>query len=316
MDTQFRIGISSCLLGNKVRWNAGHKLNRYLADTLGQFVEYVPVCPEVEAGFGVPRESFRLVGDPEKPRLITFKSKTDHTDQMNNWAEKRVKELEKEDLCGFIFKSDSPSSGMIRVKVYGNKGMPRKVGVGLFARAFMEHFPLVPVEEDGRLNNPLIRENFILQIFTMKRWRESIAAKRSMGKLVDFHTRNKLLLLSHSQKHYRMMGKLVAEGKKLPIGKLYEQYQQLLMEALRLKTTIKKNSNVLQHLMGYFKKQLTADEKQELLEVFGHYRNSLVPLIVPITLINHYVRKYDQPYLKQQTYLNPHPMELKLRNHV
>jgi uncharacterized protein YbgA (DUF1722 family)/uncharacterized protein YbbK (DUF523 family) len=316
METNFRIGISSCLLGNKVRWNAGHKLNRYLADTLGQFVEYVPVCPEVEAGFGVPRESFRLVGDPESPRLITFKSKTDHTDQMNNWAKKRVKELEKEGLCGFIFKSDSPSSGMIRVKVYGSKGMPRKVGVGLFARAFMEHFPLIPVEEDGRLNNSLIRENFILQIFTMKRWRESIAAKRSMGKLVDFHTRNKLLLLSHSQKHYRTMGKLVAEGKKLPIGKLYGQYQELLMEALRLKTTVKKNSNVLQHLMGYFKKQLTADEKQELLEVFGHYRSGLVPLIVPITLINHYVRKYDQPYLKQQTYLNPHPVELKLRNHV
>ena len=316
METNFKIGISSCLLGNKVRWNAGHKLNRYLADTLGQFVEYVPVCPEVEAGFGVPRESFRLVGDPESPRLITFKSKTDHTDQMNNWAKKRVKELEKEGLCGFIFKSDSPSSGMIRVKVYGSKGMPRKVGVGLFARAFMEHFPLIPVEEDGRLNNSLIRENFILQIFTMKRWRESIAAKRSMGKLVDFHTRNKLLLLSHSQKHYRTMGKLVAEGKKLPIGKLYGQYQELLMEALRLKTTVKKNSNVLQHLMGYFKKQLTADEKQELLEVFGHYRNGLVPLIVPITLINHYVRKYDQPYLKQQTYLNPHPVELKLRNHV
>lgn len=316
METNFRIGISSCLLGNKVRWNAGHKLNRYLADTLGLFVEYVPVCPEVEAGFGVPRESFRLVGDPESPRLITFKSKTDHTDQMNNWAKKRVKELEKEGLCGFIFKSDSPSSGMIRVKVYGNKGMPRKVGVGLFARAFMDHFPLIPVEEDGRLNNSLIRENFILQIFTMKRWRDSIAAKRSMGKLVDFHTRNKLLLLSHSQKHYRTMGKLVAEGKKLPIGKLYGQYQELLMEALRLKTTVKKNSNVLQHLMGYFKKQLTADEKQELLEVFGHYRSGLVPLIVPITLINHYVRKYDQPYLKQQTYLNPHPVELKLRNHV
>ena len=316
MEANFKIGISSCLLGNKVRWNAGHKLNRYLADTLGQFVEYVPVCPEVEAGFGVPRESFRLVGDPESPRLITFKSKTDHTDQMNNWAKKRVKELEKEGLCGFIFKSDSPSSGMIRVKVYGSKGMPRKVGVGLFARAFMEHFPLIPVEEDGRLNNSLIRENFILQIFTMKRWRDSIAAKRSMGKLVDFHTRNKLLLLSHSQKHYRTMGKLVAEGKKLPIGKLYGQYQELLMEALRLKTTVKKNSNVLQHLMGYFKKQLTADEKQELLEVFGHYRNGLVPLIVPITLINHYVRKYDQPYLKQQTYLNPHPVELKLRNHV
>ncbi len=316
MDGQFKIGISSCLLGNEVRWNAGHKKDKYLTNILGQFVDYVPVCPEVEAGFGIPRETFRLVGDPEQPRLITFKSKVDHTDRMLDWAKKRLKGLESEDLCGFIFKSDSPSSGMIRVKVYNEKGMPHKVGVGIFARAFMEHFPLIPVEDDGRLNDPMIRENFILQIFTMKRWRDNLARRRSMGSLVDFHTRNKLLILSHSQKHYRLMGKLVAEGKKLPIKELYDQYQLLLMEALKLKSTIRKNGNVLQHLMGYFKKQLTPDEKQELLEIFEQYRNQLVPLIVPITLINHFVRKYDQPYLKQQTYLNPHPMELKLRTYV
>jgi uncharacterized protein YbgA (DUF1722 family)/uncharacterized protein YbbK (DUF523 family) len=316
MEKKFKIGISSCLLGNEVRWNSGHKLDKYLTNTLGQFVEYVPVCPEVEAGFGVPRESFRLVGDPDAPRLITFKSKTDHTDRMVTWVKKRVRELEKEDLCGFIFKSDSPSSGMIRVKVYNEKGMPHKVGIGIFARAFMEHFPLIPVEDDGRLNNPLIRENFILQIFTMKRWRDNMARKPSMGNLVDFHTRNKLLILSHSPKLYRLMGKLVADGRKLPIKELYDQYQLLLMEALKLKTTIRKNTNVLQHLMGYFKKQLSGDEKQELLEIFGQYRNEHVPLIVPITLINHYVRKYEQPYLKQQTYLHPHPLELKLRIHV
>lgn len=316
METKFRIGISSCLLGNEVRWNSGHKLDKYLARTLGQFVEYVSVCPEVEAGFGVPRESFRLVGDPDSPRLVTFKSKTDHTDRMLTWTQKRVGELEKEELCGFIFKSDSPSSGMIRVKVYNEKGMPHKIGIGMFARAFMEHFPLIPVEDDGRLNDPVIRENFILQIFTMKRWRDNLTRKRGIGNLVDFHTLNKLLMLSHSPKHYRLMGKLVAEGKKMPLGDLYDQYQLLLMEALKLETTIRKNINVLQHLMGYFKKQLSGDEKQELLEAFDQYRSEYVPLIVPITLINHYVRKYDQPYLKQQTYLNPHPVELKLRTHV
>ena len=291
MEQNFRIGISSCLLGNEVRWNSGHKLDKYLTRTLGKFVEYVPVCPEVEAGFGVPRESFRLVGDPDNPRLVTFKSKTDHTDRMLAWAAKRVKELGKEDLCGFIFKSDSPSSGMIRVKVYNEKGMPHKIGVGIFARAYMEHFPLIPVEDDGRLHDPLIRENFILQIFTMKRWREHLTRKRGMGNLVDFHTRNKLLILSHSPKHYRLMGKLVAGGKSIPISELYQQYQTVLMEALKLKTTISKNSNVLQHLMGYFKKQLSADEKQELLEVFDQYRKEFVPLLVPMTLINHYVRK-------------------------
>ena len=316
METKFKIGISSCLLGNPVRWNAGHKLDRFLTNTLGQFVEYVPVCPEVEAGFGVPRESVRLVGDPENPRMITFKSKKDLTDQMKRWAKKRVKQLEKEDLCGFIFKCDSPSSGMIRVKVYSEKGMPRKVGVGMFARAFMDHFPRIPVEDDGRLHNPAIRENFIEQIFSLKRWRDIAAKSPRIGKLVDFHSRNKLLLLSHSQKHYRLMGKLVANGKTLTPRKLFDQYEQLLLEALALKTTAKKNNNVLQHLMGYFKKQLAADEKQELLEVFEQYRKGYVPLLVPLTLINHYVRKYDQPYLKIQTYLNPHPLELKLRTSV
>jgi len=313
MADKLRVGISSCILGNPVRWNAGHKLDKYLTHTLGQFVEYVPVCPEVEVGLGVPRESMRLVGDPEKPRLITFKSKTDHTDRMVRWARKRVRELEKENLCGFIFKSDSPSSGMIRVKVYNDKGMPHKVGVGIFAREFMHQFPSIPVEDDGRLNNPQIRENFIQQIFTMQRWRDINTGRRTMGNLVAFHTRNKLLLLSHSQKHYRLMGKLVAQGKQLPIGELYNQYQDLLLETLKLKTTIKKNINVLQHLMGYFKKQLSTDEKQELLETFDHFRRQQVPLIVPITLINHYVRKYQQPYLRDQTYLHPHPLELKLR---
>jgi len=316
MQEKIKIGISSCLLGNKVRWNAGHKRDRFLTDTLGQFVEYVPVCPEVEAGFGIPRESLRLVGDPAAPRLMTFKSKTDRTDQMLSWAQKRVKQLGKENLCGFIFKSDSPSSGMIRVKVYNPKGMPEKKGVGMFARAFMNHFPLIPAEDDGRLHDPRIRENFIERIFTLKRWRDSMFKSPSMGKLVDFHTRNKLLILSHSPKHYRLMGKLVAEGKKDAMDNLLSRYERLLMEALTLKTTDKKNTNVLQHMMGYFKKQLTADEKQELLEVFGQYRQGFVPLLVPLTLMNHYVRKYDQPYLKMQTYLNPHPVELQLRSHV
>ena len=316
METKIRIGISSCLLGNMVRWNAGHKLDRFLTGTLGQFVDFVPVCPEVEAGFGVPRESFRLVGDAEAPRLMTFKSKQDHTERMLTWARKRVEELETEDLCGFIFKSDSPSSGMIRVKVYTDKGMPQKKGVGLFARAYMNHFPRIPVEDDGRLHNPAIRENFIERIFTMQRWRDCLSRNPGMGALVDFHTANKLLFLSHSQTHYRQMGKLVAEGGKLPPGERFARYEQLMTDALALKTTPKKNSNVLLHLLGYFKKVLTADEKQELLEIVDQYRSGLVPLIVPITLINHYVRKYDQPYLKKQTYLNPHPVELKLRTHV
>jgi uncharacterized protein YbgA (DUF1722 family) len=235
---------------------------------------------------------------------------------MLKWARTRVRELEAEALCGFIFKSKSPSSGMERVKVYDQKGVPTKKGIGVFARAFMQHFPLLPVEHEGRLHDLKLRENFIESIFVLKRWREILSQAKRLGRLVDFHTEHKLLILSHSPKHYRAMGKLVAGGKDIPAGRLYETYQGLLLDALRLKTTTKKNVNVLQHMMGYSKKQLSGDEQQELLEVIGVYHNGFLPLIVPITLINHYVRKYDQPYLKRQHYLNPHPVELQLRNHV
>jgi uncharacterized protein YbgA (DUF1722 family) len=194
--------------------------------------------------------------------------------------------------------------------------MAEKKGVGMFARAFTRHFPLLPVEEEGRLNDSKLRETFIEQIFSLKRWRETLSQPASMKQLVDFHTRHKLLVLSHSPVHATRMGKLVAEGRHRPIREVYADYERLLLEALRLKTTLKKNMNVLQHIMGYFKQQLTADEKQELLEIFDQYRREYVPLIVPITLLNHYVRKYDQPYLKQQVYLNPHPLALKLRNHA
>jgi uncharacterized protein YbgA (DUF1722 family) len=227
-----------------------------------------------------------------------------------------VAALEKENLCGFIFKKDSPSSGLYRVKVYSGKGMPVKQGVGIFARAFTERFPRIPVEEEGRLNDPKLRENFIEQIFTMKRWRDRLAKKKRMGELVDFHTRHKLLIMAHSPDDYRSMGKLVADGKSLSMEQLYDRYENLLLNALRLKTTTKKNANVLYHLMGYFKRNLSADEKQELLEIIDQYRKELVPLIVPVTIVNHYVRKYRQPYLGQQVYLNPHPVELKLRNHA
>lgn len=316
MENRIKIGVSACLLGENVRWNGGHSRDRYLTDTLGLYVEYVPVCPEVECGMGVPRETLRLVGDPDNPSLVTSKTNIDHTDRMNRWARKRVKDLEKENLCGFIFKKKSPSSGLFNVPVRTSKGMPQKKGQGIFARIFTEHFPLIPVEEEGRLHDPKLRETFIEQIFTLKRWRETLAKRKSMGTLVEFHTRHKLLMMSHSPNHSRLMGKLVAGGKAIPAKDLFEQYETLLMEALRLKTTQKKNINVLQHIMGYFKKLISPDEKQELLEIIEQYRKEYVPLIVPVTLLNHYVRKYKQPYLAQQVYLNPHPVALKLRNHV
>jgi uncharacterized protein YbgA (DUF1722 family)/uncharacterized protein YbbK (DUF523 family) len=316
MHTKIKLGISSCLLGEKVRFDGGHKLDHFITETLGKFVEFVPVCPEVECGLGIPREAMHLVASPEGPRLVTVRTQVDHTERMLAWARKRVVELEQEDLCGFIFKSDSPSSGMERVKIYSGKGMAAKTGVGLFAREFMQHFPLLPVEEEGRLHDPGLRENFLESLFTMKRWRDTLALGPKPKHLVDFHTRHKLLIMSHSPKHYEVLGKLVAQLKGIPLAELYEKYQTSLMEALRLKTTVKKNANVLMHAMGYFKKNLSSAEKEELLEIIDEYRKEYIPLIVPVTLLNHFVRKYEQPYLKDQYYLHPHPIELKLRNHV
>lgn len=316
MSEKIKIGISSCLLGNNVRWNGGHQRDRFLTDTLGAYVQWVPVCPEVEVGLGIPRETLRLVGDPENPRLITTKTGVDHTAGMKKWAKGRLDKLAKENLCGFIFKCDSPSSGMVRVKVYSEKGMPQKKGVGIFARAFMDRFPLIPVEDDGRLRNPSIRENFINQVFTLRRWRQTRGRRSCVGNVVAFHSTNKLVLMAQSPKLLKEMGALVANGKALGCGMLYGSYEKLLLEALRLKSTINKNYNVLQHAMGYFKKQLTPDEKQELLEVMDHYKRSLVPLVVPLTLFRHHIRKYDQPYLRAQAWFNPHPVDLKLQNHA
>ena len=311
---KIKVGIASCLLGNPVRWNGGHKLDRFIVHTLGQHIDFVPVCPESECGLGIPRDTMHLAGDPAAPRLVTTKTGEDKTDQMQRWAKKRIQELAAEDLCGYIFKTKSPSNGMRKLKVFKTREQIFYNGVGIYARMFMDRFPNLPVIDDGMLHDPGLRSNFIEQIFALRRWREVLAERKTVGRVVAFHTRQKLLIMSHSPKHYREMGKLVAAGKTMPPSKLYDRYEALLLESLRLKTTIKKHINVLQHILGYFKKQLSPDEKQEMLALIDAYRAQDVPLIVPITLANHYVRKYDQPYLKQQTYLNPHPLDLKLRS--
>jgi uncharacterized protein YbgA (DUF1722 family)/uncharacterized protein YbbK (DUF523 family) len=314
-NTTTRIGVSSCLLGNKVRFDGGHKHDRYITGTLGNYFHFVPVCPEVECGLSIPREAMRLIGDPDFPRLVTNKTGVDLTDKMNDWAISRVNQLAQEDLCGFIFKSKSPSSGMERVKVYDSNNVPRAIGVGLFARAFKERFPLLPVEEEGRLHDMVLRENFIESVFVYRRWRETVTRFTAHG-LVTFHTEHKLLLRAHSEKHYRELGRIVAQAGTLEPEDLFTSYQENLMAAMKLKPTVKKHVNVLLHMMGHFKKVLSGDEKKELLEVIEHFSKQYVPLIVPITLMNHYVHKYNEPYLQKQYYLTPHPTELKLRNHA
>jgi len=259
----------------------------------------------------------RLEGDPAHPRLVTGKNHVDHTERMLAFCTGKVEELAREDLCGFIFKKDSPSSGLFRVKVYPvGGGVASKNGSGLFAAAVARRFPLLPLEEEGRLNDPSLRENFIERVFSYRRWKDFLGGEPTLGTLVTFHARHKLLMMAHSPRHYREMGALVAQGKSLTLPELLLRYEELLLTGLTFLATAKKNTNVLQHIMGYFKKELTPWEKTELLQVIGRYHDQQLPLVVPLTLLQHYVGKYQQPYLREQIYLAPHPAELMLRNHV
>ncbi len=317
MTERVKILVSACLLGEKVRYDGGHKRDLFLNETLGPFVEWVRICPEVDCGLSVPREAMRLVGDPDRPRLVANRTGIDHTERMERWAKFRLDALSGIDLCGYICKKDSPSSGMERVKVYGvGNGIPTRTGSGIFTRMFMVRFPRIPVEEEGRLTDPVLREMFIERVFCFRRFRDLLARPLSRGALVDFHTDHKLLLLSHDRTHYEEMGRLVAGAKTLPVGTLYSRYEEIFLSALAHKATPRKCADVLSHMMGYFRKILSTSEKRELIDIIDQYRRRLVPLVVPVTLIRHYVRKYDVAYLARQVFLNPHPVELMLRNHV
>lgn len=314
------IGISACLLGEEVRFNGGHKLDRFLRDTFGSYVTFVPVCPEVDIGLGVPRETLRLVrsGPEDDPiRMVMPKSGVDHTTAMRRYARKKVKELGALELCGYVGQKGSPSCGYERVKVYPPQGgAPTKDGRGLFIDELIERFPNLPVEEEGRLNDPGLRENFVERVFAYRRLRNLFAGRWKVGDLVQFHTREKLLLLAHDRPCYQELGRLVAKGKELPRAEVAERYEALFLQGLKKIATRRKHTNVLQHAAGHLKQALDDDDKRELHDVIETYHRGLVPLIVPITLFRHHVRRHDVEYLQQQTYLEPHPQELMLRNHV
>ena len=316
MDSRIRIGISSCLLGNRVRYDGQHKLDAFLVETLGRYVDYVPVCPEVECGLGIPRPAMRLVGTAERHRLVTIHTGVDHTDRMHAWAERRVKELADENLCGFIFKSKSPSSGMERVKVYNDKGAVVAGVSGLFAAGFMRAFPLLPVEDEGRLHDPDLRENFIERVFALDRYRRGPGVTRTARALTAFQASHKLLIMSHSPQAVAALGRLAASADRGAMARVLAEYEALLLKTLALRATPAKHANVLQHMQGYFKTLLDADEKSEIADLIAQYRSGLVPLIVPVTLFRHFSRKYRVAYLQGQVYLEPHPLELKLRNHA
>ncbi|HYA34074.1 MAG TPA: DUF523 and DUF1722 domain-containing protein [Candidatus Binataceae bacterium] len=318
-DEPIKIGVSSCLLGVKVRFDGGHKRSDFLVDTLGSFVEFVPVCPEVEIGLGVPRETLRLVRDSDTDRatrLVTNNTSIDLSDKMNSYAQRRVVALGREELSGYVLKKDSPSCGMGRVRVYGSSGMPMRDGSGLFAAALMRHYPCLPVEEEGRLNDLRLRENFVERVFAYRRLRSFFSSRWTLGGLVQFHTAHKLTLMAHSPQAYNELGRFVASAKRLPGDKLPERYEFAFMEALKKLATTARHTNVLHHMLGYLRPHLDQDSRDELVTLIDDYRRGLVPLAVPIALFRHYVRKCDIAYLRGQVYLEPHPKELMLRNHV
>jgi uncharacterized protein YbgA (DUF1722 family)/uncharacterized protein YbbK (DUF523 family) len=311
-----RLGISSCLLGEEVRFNGGHVRNHFLIATLGNWIEWIPVCPEVEVGMGVPRENLRLIGDWRNPSMVAPKSGTDHTESMKSWSQQRVQELKALDLDGFVLKKDSPSCGPFRVKVYDHNTVPARNGRGLFAAQLMETLPLLPVEDEGRLNDPRLRENFIERIFAYRRWND-LMADPTAAKLVQFQADQKLTLMAHSPQGQKDLGRLVAQAGSEPLEETLKSYGKLLMEILSTITKPSRHVNVLQHVMGFLKEHIDSDDKQELLQLIESYRQGLVPLIVPITLLRHHLRRHSShEWLARQVYLDPYPAELMLRNHV
>jgi len=311
-----RIGISSCLIGEPVRFDGGHKRDGYLNETFARFVEWVPVCPEVEMGLGTPRDTMRLETHAGEIRVINPKSGDDLTRRMETFSRRRVAALASEDLCGYVLKKNSPSCGMERVKVYSGKGAPARNGVGLYAAALMKRYPRLPIEEEGRLTDPRLRDNFIERVFAYRRLRDLFGGRWTLGQLVRFHTVHKLTLMAHSPQSYQSLGRLVARAKDLPHKTLSERYQDGFMVALEVIATPRRHANVLQHMLGYFKKTLDSESRVELAGVIEDYRRELVPLIVPITLFRHHVRRLGVAYLAEQVYLEPHPKELMLRNRV
>lgn len=318
MDTRpIKIGVSSCILGEEVRWNGGHARQSWVTDVLGDFVEYVPVCPEVEVGMGVPRPTVRLERVGDNVRMVDPKNEVDWTSAMNRLSLRRASEMEDHDLCGFVLKKGSPTCGLERVKVLHESGGGASAdGQGLFATALANRFPYLPLEEDGRLNDPKLRENFIERVFAYRRLKDAFAPRWTLGSIVEFHTREKLLLRAHDEVQYRALGRLVADAKATPRAAFRDDYMDRFMEAMRRKATIAKHTNVLQHMVGFLRRLEDEVGQREMMEAIDDFRRGLVPLIVPTTMIRHLARRHDQQILLDSSYLNPHPKELMLRNHA
>jgi len=312
-----RLGISQCLLGEPVRYDGGHKLDPFLTNVLTPFVEWIPVCPEVEAGLGTPREAMCLMGNSDSPRLVTIHTKVDHTRLLQQYSRRRIRKLLASDLDGYIFKNNSPTCGIHRINVYNEKGQAARQGTGLFSYRVQQALPLLPIEEEGRLTNDTIRENFFERIFCYQRWKTLLQHKPiSRRAIVDFHIRHNCVLLAHSPSHYQRLGQLVAKAREYTPRDLTARYGPLFMDTLKVKPTVNNQVKVLNHFVGFLKKHLQQTEREELQQHIKDYHHNLIPLAVPLTLIKHYVRLLPMPHLIDQVYLNPHPQELILRNHI
>lgn len=316
-STLIPVGISSCLLGEKVRYDGGHKGHSYITQTLGSYFEFRPFCPEVSIGLGIPRKPIRLwrnsgnrssihcvdVGDTSLDYTVALQ---ECGDEQKPWQQQ---------LCGYILKKDSPSCGMERVKVWDDV-MPVREGIGIYAKRLMKNFPYLPVEEEGRLGDAILRENFVQRVFVMFRWQKMRQAGLSVASLVDFHARHKLIIMSHDQSRYRGLGQLVAATTKENLESNAEAYLLGLMQALKQRANRGNHMNVLQHIQGYLKSSLDSEDKKELVQIFEKYHRGQVPLIVPITLLNHFFRKHPNEYIANSWYMRPYPQELKLQNEI
>jgi uncharacterized protein YbgA (DUF1722 family)/uncharacterized protein YbbK (DUF523 family) len=311
-----KIGVSACLLGHQVRYDGGHKRNQFLITELGRHVEYVPVCPETAIGLGIPRPTIRLVGDPENPRVLGVgDASLDVTRQLRDYAESQIPGFG--ELCGFVLKKDSPSCGMERVKVYEPNGKSAvRNGSGAFARVLMQRMPLLPVEEEGRLNDSVLRENFVNRVYVYQRWQQLLAEGFTRGGLIEFHTRHKYMVMAHSQAAYQRLGKLLSDLSGDDLQTIAGAYAEELMITLKRRVNRKRHVNVLQHIMGYLKRRINGDDKAELTTSIEAYRRGETPLVVPVTLLRHYFRNHHDAYMAKQYYLFPYPESLGLRNTI
>ncbi len=312
MSARIRIAISACLLGQEVRYDGGHRLNQYITDTLGRYFDFTPLCPEVAIGMGIPRAPIRLVRRAGAVRACGVDDAAlDVTDALAAYADEAAGQLAR--VSGYILKKNSPSCGMERVKLYNAKGRAVGQAAGIYAGRLLQRCPELPFEEEDRLMDPARRENFIERVFVYHRWQQ-IEKRLRARSLVDFHTRHKLIVLAHDEKAYRALGRLVAGAGRGRVADVGQRYIRALMAALKKPATRTRHSNVLQHIAGYFKKQIDGRDRAELQDIIGRYRRGLVPLIVPITLLRHHLRRFPDATLDAQWYLAPSPDELMLRH--